>query len=113
MAQFLLLIRSEPEAFPSLTPEEIQQVIQKYNDWGAGLRSNGTYVDANQLLDTGSTVTTSGVIDGPYAETKEEVGGYYIIEAADLAEATEIAKGCPALTYGGTVEVRGFVDYSS
>lgn len=112
MAQFIVLIRGGDNEFAAMSPEEIQSVIQRYNDWGNKLRSEGRYVDANQLMDSGVVIRGTSVTDGPYAETKEGVGGYYIVEAADLAEATEVAKGCPALTYGGVVEVRGFVDHS-
>ena len=46
------------------------------------------------------------VVDGPYAEAKEVVGGYFLIEAADYDEAVEISKGCPHLKYGGRIELR-------
>jgi hypothetical protein len=52
------------------------------------------------------------VVDGPYTETKEVIGGYFLIEAADESEAVEIAKACPGLTRGGVVEVRGIIDHS-
>jgi hypothetical protein len=57
----------------------------------------------------GTTLRMRGgelVVDGPYAETKESVGGYFLIQAADLAEASDVARGCPILTYGGVVELR-------
>ncbi|MBV8139707.1 MAG: hypothetical protein JO121_29355 [Deltaproteobacteria bacterium] len=46
------------------------------------------------------------IVDGPYADSKEAIGGFYIIEASDINEAVEIGKGCPSLTYGGSVEIR-------
>ena len=113
MAQFLVLIRGGDADYEAMSPEEIQGVIQRYIDWGDRLRSEGRYVDANELTESGAVIRGSSVIDGPYAETKEGVGGYYIIEAADLSEAVEVAKGCPVLQHNGAVEVRGFVDHSA
>jgi hypothetical protein len=112
VAQFMILIRGGDDGWETMTPEDIQLVMQRYNEWGEKLRSEGSYVDANQLTDTGAVIQGSTVTDGPFAETKEGIGGYYIVEAAGLDEATEIARGCPALLYNATVEVRGFVDHS-
>jgi hypothetical protein len=112
MAQFIILIRGGDQDYAAMSPEDIQGVIQRYNDWGDKLRNNGQYVDANQLTEEGSVIHGTSVTDGPFAETKEGVGGYYIVNAADLAEATEIARECPALHYNGTIEVRGFIDHS-
>lgn len=112
MAQFILMIRGGDADYESMSPEEAQAVVQRYIDWGNRLRGEGSYVDANQLADEGAVLRGSTVIDGPYAETKEGIGGYYIVEASDLDAAVEIAKGCPVLQYNGAVEVRGFVNHS-
>ena len=113
MAQFMVLIRGGDDDYATMSPEDIQLVIQRYNDWGSKLRSEGRYVDANQLVGDGRVLHgSSTVTDGPFAETKESIGGYYIVEAADLDEAVDVARGCPALLYNGIVEVRGFVDHS-
>ncbi len=115
MSQFMLLIRMTPgsdEAFASLTPEQAQQAMQMYYDWTAKLRNEGRYISADQLKAGGNVIRIHDgrtVVDGPYVETKEGVGGYFTIEAKDAAAAAEIAKGCPALTHGGIVEVREIV----
>ncbi len=112
MSQFMLLIRGGDEAFASFTPEQAQQAMQMYYDWTAKLRNERRYVSADQLKDGGNVIRMSvdrAVVDGPYAETKEGVGGYFIITAVDAAEADEIAKGCPVLTHDGVVEVREIV----
>ncbi|MFN8005235.1 MAG: YciI family protein [Acidobacteriota bacterium] len=106
-----------PEGF-EVTPELIQSVIQKYNDWTAKLQESGRLVGLNKLKDEyGRTISgfgqTQTVTDGPYAETKEVIGGYWIITAANYDEAVEWARGCPTLEYGGRVEVREVEDISA
>lgn len=114
MAQFMLLIRGGDEAIARFTPEQMEQTLGQYFAWSDRLRQEGRLIGADQLTDGGRTVRAHGgqlVIDGPYTETKDAVGGYYQIEAADEAEAAEIAKGCPVLNHGGLVEVRGIVQH--
>ncbi len=110
MAQFILFIRGGYEAYEGFTPEQIQQAIERYRQWARNLQAQGRLVDAFKLKDDGGrrVETRSGqlVVDGPFAETKETIGGYYVVKAADYAEACEIAKECPALAEGGSVEVR-------
>lgn len=114
MAQFILLIRGGDEAFARFTPEEMERTLARYFAWSDQLRRDGRLVGAEQLADGGRTVRARDgalVIDGPYTETKDAVGGYYLVAAADEAEAAEIAKGCPVLDHGGLVEVRGIVQH--
>ncbi len=114
MAQFMLLIRGGDDAFARFTPEQMEQTLGRYFAWSDQLRREGRLIGADQLADGGRTVHARDgqlVIDGPYTETKDAVGGYYQIEAADEAEAAEIAKGCPVLGHGGLVEVRGIVQH--
>ena len=111
MAKYMLLIRGGNDAWANFTPEELQQAMQRYTDWTNELRASGRLVDADRLTEGGVIVRKMDgqtKVDGPYTETKEMVGGYYTIEAEDEAEAAEIAKGCPGLDHGSTVEVRAF-----
>lgn len=111
MAKYMLLIRGGNDAWANFTPEEVQLATQRYTDWTNELRASGSLVDGDRLIDGGVVVRKEAgqtKVDGPYTETKEMVGGYYFIEASDEAAATEIAKGCPGLDYGATVEVRAF-----
>ena len=106
-----------PEGF-EVTPELIQSVIQKYNNWTKKLQDSGRLVSLNKLRDEyGRTINGFGssqtVTDGPFAETKEVIGGYWIITAANYDEAVEWARGCPTLEYGGRVEVREIEDLSA
>ncbi len=109
--QYLLLLYSEEGAWNRL-PESIQQEgLAQYQAYGEALRKAGAYVGSNRLRDsvdaTRVTVTEgkTKVQDGPYAETKEQLGGYYLIEARDLDEALSWAVRCPGASHG-TVEVR-------
>jgi len=93
----------------SFSPSDYGQVIQKYLNWVDGLRKIGCYEAGEPLEEKGrilSGKSGSIVTDGPFAESKETVGGYFIIKAKDLTEAAEIAKGCPIFDNGGAVEVR-------
>lgn len=109
MAKFMLLLRGGEDGWNALTPEQMQAHMQKYYDWSVKLRDAGHMLGGDPLRAGGTTVRQRGgeaVVDGPFAETKESVGGYYLITAADLDEAAMIAKGCPILETGGLVEVR-------
>ena len=106
--QFLLLFR-HPQAAPDPTPEEMQQIFGKWMAWMKAMKAKGQYVGGDRLDDAGKVVRSvrgASVTDGPYAEAKEILGGYIIVEADSLAQATEIAKGCPGLETETTVEVR-------
>ena len=109
MSQFMLFIRNGDE--PSqLSPEEIQQAIQRFSAWARKLREQGKLIAAEKLKDNEGLLlsTRNGqiVVDGPFAETKETIGGYFVIEAVNLEQAIEITKECPALDNGGKVELR-------
>jgi len=116
MPQYMLISQSPnlpPEQVigAELTPELIQTIIQKYNDWTAQLQASGKLVGLNKLKDDlGRQLRGFGetqvVTDGPFSETKEVIGGYWIVEAADYDEAVLMAGTCPTLEYGGLVEVR-------
>jgi len=108
MAQFMLLLRGGGE-FPVHSPEEMQKVLEKYLAWADKLRKDGRHRGGEELKDGGRVMSVKNgkvAIDGPYTETKEIVGGYFLYEAKDVDEATEIAKGCPHLGFGGSVEIR-------
>ena len=120
MPQFMLISQDSteiPEGF-EITPEIIQGILQKYNDWAESLQKSGHLVSLNKLRDEpGKHITGTGknmvVRDGPYAETKEIIGGYWIITAANYDEAVKLASGCPSLEFGSRVEVREVEDLST
>ena len=105
---YLLLFR-HPQEGPDPTPEEMQKIFGKWMDWMKGLKANGQYLGGDRLDDAGKVVRRprgTSVTDGPFAESKEVVGGYIIVAADDLGQAAELARGCPGLDNGTVVEVR-------
>ena len=108
MASFLFVYRGGDEGAEKMPPEEMQQIMQKWNDWiGEGFKK-GWMVDAGDALTAeGRVVNAKKVVtDGPFVESKEIVGGFSIVKADNLDRAAELAKGCPVLATGGKVEVR-------
>ena len=106
-APFLLIFReSTPESYRALTPEQRSQLLQDWNAWYDGLLEQGKAVHGHPLEPAGRVVAQARVIDGPYAEAKEAVAGYFFLMVSGLDEATDIAQRCPNLQYGMTVEVR-------
>jgi hypothetical protein len=109
MSQFMLFIRNGEEP-NELSPEQIQQAIQRFSAWARKLREQGKLVAAEKLKDNEGLLlrTRNGqiMVDGPFAETKETIGGYFIVEAGNLDEAVALTKECPALSNGGIVELR-------
>lgn len=106
MTEFVLLYRGGQRP---TSPEEGEQVMRKWMEWFQGLAAEGRLVERGQPLEPEGKVVREGskiVVDGPFAEAKDLVGGFSIIKANDLAEAAELAKGCPFLDRGGDVEVR-------
>src|SRR5262245_42173028 len=112
--QYLVLIYSEePTSAPDMA--EIGAVMEEYNAYTQMLRDSGAYVSGEALQPT-STATTVRIrdgqtmtTDGPFAETKEALGGFYLIEAKDLDEALALGGACPGAKYG-SIEVRPIVD---
>jgi hypothetical protein len=104
---YLLLIRGS-EWDEGLSPEQLQQVMGKAMAWFDGLFKSGRVKAGQPLGPEGKTVSgkNATVSDGPYAESKEAVGGYLLVQVADEAEAVAIAKSSPMLEYGLTIEVR-------
>jgi hypothetical protein len=115
MADFMLLLHDNPAVFAKLSAEEIQRVIQEYGAWADAMRKENRLVGGNKLKDEGGRHVTRRdgklhVVDGPYVEAKEVLGGYFILKAADYAEAVRLSESCPHLKYNGRIEVRE-VDY--
>ncbi len=115
MAEFMLLIRGGDDDAAALSAEQAQQRIQEYIDWSRKLRDENRNLGANELDAGGVVLRGRGgevVVDGPFAETREAIGGYFHISAADERDAIDVARRCPALRHGGVVEVRAIVDHS-
>jgi hypothetical protein len=112
MAKFMFIFRGGGYATPGLlSPTELQQHLARWNEWTSALLKTGPQACAHALAypATGATVRgrDKSVTDGPYAESKDLVSGTFVVEAASLAAASELARGCPILEHeGGSVEVR-------
>lgn len=105
---FMLLLRGGVSN-RDLSAEQLQRQIERYMSWIEKLRSEGHFVAGEPLDETGKVLSGqngSTVTDGPFTESKEEVGGYFIIRANDLDAAVELSKDCPIFANNGTVEVR-------
>jgi hypothetical protein len=113
MAEYMILICEDENGYATASPEVFQQVMEAHNRFAQQVeQKGGKIVSGNALQPTSTATTIRGdvVTDGPFAETKEALGGYYLIEARDLDHALDIAKLCPA-PFGG-VEVRPIMDLS-
>lgn len=108
MKEFLLVFRNDPGAVQAPSPEEMQARTKKWMDWVGGIAAQNKLVDrGNRLSNEGAVLKPGNIItDGPFVEIKESIGGYTLIKAESLEEATELSKGCPILEFGGNVEVR-------
>ena len=107
MAAFMLIFRGGDPRGDS--PELMQKHMQRWFTWFDGLTQSGVYKGQGAPLEPGGKVVRGSrktVSDGPYAEAKDLVGGYAVVEAKDLAAAVEIAQGCPIYEKDGVVEVR-------
>jgi hypothetical protein len=107
MAKFLFIYRT-PLGARNMTPEEMQQVLQKWNNWiGEGMHTGWMVDPGDGLKQDGRQVNAKQVVtDGPFVESKEIIGGFSIVQADTIDAAAQLAKGCPVLLRGGTVEVR-------
>ena len=111
MPKYMLLLHDNPNAFADISPEAMQKIIEKYIAWGKKLREAGVMRAGDKLTDEPGRVMRRKdgqvhVTDGPYSESKELLGGYYMIEAETYDKAVELARDCPQLEYGGAIEVR-------
>ena len=111
MADFMYLYRgsgeSQPMAKPS--PEDMQKMMKSYMDWFEAMKKNGHFKDPGAKLAMKGKVVRGGhqiVMDGPFAETKDVIGGYMILSAKDLDEAVGLLKDAPFAQGGGMIEVR-------
>ncbi|MDA0334813.1 MAG: YciI family protein [bacterium] len=111
MNDYLLLFHGGGPEDAGLSAEEMQQIMMKWSRWTTGLRDAGVFKGGEPLEREARTVSPDGSVkDGPFAESKELVGGYVMVAAASMDEATEHAKQCPILSTGGYVEVRPVMD---
>jgi len=103
---YMLIFRGT-DWYKGLSPEQMQQVADNWMAWFNRLKDEGTAIAGNPLEPQGKIVGKNRVVsDGPFAESKETIGGYFLLKVNSLDEAVTIAQQCPGLPYGIRVEVR-------
>ena len=115
--RYLLLIYQNEAAHAQYSEQELGAEYEAYNAFGAELHTRGIEMQGGEALMPTSTATTVRVrdgkiatMDGPFAETKEQLGGYYQLNCKDLDEAIELAAKIPAATHG-SIEIRPIVEF--
>lgn len=111
MPNYMLFLHEDQGQFDGRSQSEMMKVIKEYGAWADKMRKAKRFAGGEKLTDdAGKVLRPKGgkivVTDGPYAESKEVVGGFFTIKAKNYAEACKIARECPHLKYGGRVEVR-------
>ena len=111
MPNFMLLLHQVPQERRPKSAEDFAAVLKEYMAWTDRIRAEGRHKGGHKLtFDAGKVVAAANgqvtVTDGPFAESKEVVGGFYLISAADYEDACRVAATSPHLTYGGRIEVR-------
>lgn len=104
---YLLLFRGN-DWHKGLSPEEMQKISDQWMAWFKRLTDQGKAIAGNPLEPQGKVVSGKNgrVTDGPFAESKEAIGGYFLLRVANFDEAVAIAQQCPGLPYGAKIEVR-------
>lgn len=114
ISPYLLIFRdASPDVYQTISPQERQELMMQWNAWYDGLAAQGKVQHGHPLEPQVRVVSGpkgERVVDGPFAEAKEAIGGYFLLTVASIDEATEIAQRCPSLRVGMTVEVRAIAE---
>jgi hypothetical protein len=111
MDSYLLLLHEDPSQYTALSPSEMQAIIEQYRRWSQKLAAAGRLVDGHKLADEGGRRVRVGHggplgTDGPFAESKDVIGGLFVIKAESNDEAVRLASDCPHLRGGNEIELR-------
>lgn len=111
MAKYLLLLKGGD--FSNYSPEDMQKILEKYIGWSLKLKEKGIHHGGEELGPNGRVLRVEGskVVDGPFTETKESIGGFWLIEAESINQAVDITRSCPHLDFNGQVEVREVIPH--
>jgi hypothetical protein len=116
--RYLCLIYENESAWETFPPAETEALMNEYFQFTDDIRKNGKYVAGEALHPTASATTVRvrngkvSTTDGPFAETKEQLGGFYLIEASDLNDAIQVASRIPSARLG-SIEIRPVVDFTA
>lgn len=110
MKEFLLLFRQADTNNSGATTAEKQIIMKRWEDWIGGIAAQGKLGGmCNRLSSQGKVLKAGGIItDGPFVEVREALGGFIVVKAENLDEATTLAHGCPAVDCNGSVEIRPY-----
>ncbi|MCW3105166.1 MAG: hypothetical protein JWO09_3606 [Bacteroidetes bacterium] len=109
MKEFLLLFRGGDAERKHLSPDQIEAHMKRWQEWIGSIAQKNLLINAQPLVQGGKVITGTSkkLTDGPYMEGKEILGGYVLLKANSIEEASEIGLGCPNLeAESGTVEIR-------
>lgn len=110
--QFMLMCCFDEERWNALPESERDDIMQRYGEWVDELKSSGHHIAGGKLEESASSTTVRVrdgkpvAVDGPFSESKEQIGGYHLLECSSREEAIRLAQKIPTLPAGGTVEVR-------
>ena len=116
--KYLCLIYDDERLFATAPKPEIDKMMSEYRAFGESIRKSGHHIAGYQLqpIDTATTLRSRNgkvsTTDGPFAETKEQLGGFYLIEAKDLNDALQVASRIPSVKTG-SIEVRPIVEHQA
>lgn len=112
MKKFLLLLHEDIEKMSELSPKEMDELVQAHTEWANKLAEAGHLISGDGLSENGTTIIgkDSVIKDGPYMESKEIIGGYYLLQAENLETIVEISKECPCHLWGGITEIRPIME---
>ncbi|MCW5605064.1 MAG: YciI family protein [Burkholderiales bacterium] len=114
--KYLMLCCFDEKRWEAIPDAQRGEIMRRYGEWIRSLDESGHHLASAQLQPVSMAVTVRGgngkpaATDGPYAETKEQLGGYHLVECKDLDEALALAKRIPTLPFGGAVEVRPLLE---
>jgi hypothetical protein len=106
MEKFMFLFRGSDVYQPGQSPEAVLALKEKLVHWVVGLSERGVHLASEPLQPTGKQITKNKLTDAPFGVGREIIGGCTIVQAEDLSEAIEIAKGCPILETNANIEIR-------
>jgi len=111
MDSYLLLLREDPSQYTALSPAQMGAIIDKYRAWSQKLAAQGRLVGGHKLADEGGKRLRAGssgpiVTDGPFIESKDVIGGTFIVQATSYEEAVRLVADCPHLRGGNEIELR-------
>ena len=115
--KYLCLIYEDEKAWQNMTKNDMEKVLKEYREFGDSIKKAGQYIGGNALQPTNTATSVrvrNGKVstsDGPYVETKEQLGGYYLINANDMKDAVQVAARIPGAKHG-TIEVRPIMEFS-